>query len=239
MTSSDNPPRSWTTRREDKARRLQAVAHLTTGKVLDATPPRRSSRNPDRPRRPRRPGRRQPEASRLPVALLRPGRPAKDPRPSPAHRHHQPARASRPVRTRHRPQVDFSFAGPQSLRVAQLLEDGQLEIGSIHTYIELYARMFVDLTPQRRPGLRRAGRPPGQSLHRPEHRGHAGHRRGGRVPARHRHRAGQRDRRTSLPRVDIPGSWVDFIVEADRPSRSSRCSRAIRATSASCKSSWP
>src|SRR5262249_10875325 len=44
--------------------------------------------------------------------------------------------------------VDFSFAGPQSLRVAQLLEDGKLEIGAIHTYIELYARMFVDLTPQ-------------------------------------------------------------------------------------------
>src|SRR6204780_4958223 len=44
--------------------------------------------------------------------------------------------------------LDFSFAGPQSLRVAQLLEDGKLEIGSIYTYIELYARMFVDLTPQ-------------------------------------------------------------------------------------------
>src|SRR5437879_4896518 len=43
--------------------------------------------------------------------------------------------------------VDFSFAGPQSLRVAQLLEDGKLEIGAIYTYIELYARMFVDLTP--------------------------------------------------------------------------------------------
>src|ERR1700684_2911055 len=43
--------------------------------------------------------------------------------------------------------VDFSFAGPQSLRLAQLLEDGKLEIGSIHTYVELYARMFIDLTP--------------------------------------------------------------------------------------------
>ena len=31
--------------------------------------------------------------------------------------------------------VDFSFAGPQSLRVAQLLEDGLLEIGAIYTYI--------------------------------------------------------------------------------------------------------
>src|SRR5215469_760174 len=44
--------------------------------------------------------------------------------------------------------VDFSFCGPQSVRIAQLLADGKLEIGSIHTYIELYARMFIDLTPQ-------------------------------------------------------------------------------------------
>ena len=43
--------------------------------------------------------------------------------------------------------VDFAFAGPQSLRVAQLLEDGVLEIGAIHTYVELYARLLVDLAP--------------------------------------------------------------------------------------------
>jgi malonate decarboxylase alpha subunit len=43
--------------------------------------------------------------------------------------------------------VDFAFAGPQSLRVAQLLEDGILEIGAIHTYVELYARLLVDLIP--------------------------------------------------------------------------------------------
>ena len=43
--------------------------------------------------------------------------------------------------------VDFSFAGPQSLRVSQLLEDGKLEIGAIHTYVELYARLLVDLIP--------------------------------------------------------------------------------------------
>src|SRR6202023_2544635 len=43
--------------------------------------------------------------------------------------------------------VDFAFAGPQSLRVSQLLEDGQLEIGAIHTYVELYARLLVDLVP--------------------------------------------------------------------------------------------
>ena len=43
--------------------------------------------------------------------------------------------------------LDFSFAGTQSLRISQLLEDGLLEIGAIHTYIELYARLVVDLIP--------------------------------------------------------------------------------------------
>jgi hypothetical protein len=43
--------------------------------------------------------------------------------------------------------VDFAFAGPQSLRAAQLLEDGVLEIGAVHTYVELYARLLVDLIP--------------------------------------------------------------------------------------------
>ncbi|GAA4194667.1 malonate decarboxylase subunit alpha [Streptosporangium oxazolinicum] len=43
--------------------------------------------------------------------------------------------------------LDFSYAGPQSVRMAQLLADGKVEVGAIHTYVELYARMFVDLTP--------------------------------------------------------------------------------------------
>src|SRR5580700_609616 len=43
--------------------------------------------------------------------------------------------------------LDLAFAGPQSVRLAQLLEDGKLEIGAIHTYVELYSRMFVDLMP--------------------------------------------------------------------------------------------
>lgn len=43
--------------------------------------------------------------------------------------------------------LDFSFSGTQSMRISQLLEDGLLEIGSIHTYIELYARLYVDLAP--------------------------------------------------------------------------------------------
>lgn len=112
--------------------------------------------------------------------------------------------------------VDFSFAGPQSVRVAQLLEEGKLEIGSIDTYIELYARMLVELTPQ--VALVCAGQ---------------GDRAGNLYTG-----ANTEDSPTiieaaafgqgvvlaqvnelvdELPRVDIPGSWVDLIVRADRP----------------------
>jgi malonate decarboxylase alpha subunit len=112
--------------------------------------------------------------------------------------------------------VDFSFAGPQSLRVAQLLEDGKLEIGAIYTYIELYARMFVDLTPQ-------------VALVCAEQADAAGNLYTGAntedTPAiveatafRHGIVLAQVNEIVAeLPRVDIPGSWVDLVVQADRP----------------------
>ena len=43
--------------------------------------------------------------------------------------------------------LDLAYAGPQSVRIAQMVEDGTVQIGAIHTYVELYARMFVDLAP--------------------------------------------------------------------------------------------
>ncbi len=43
--------------------------------------------------------------------------------------------------------MDFSFAGPQSTRVSQMIADGTLQVGDIHTYLELYARLYVDLIP--------------------------------------------------------------------------------------------
>ena len=76
--------------------------------------------------------------------------------------------------------IDFSFAGEQSVRMAGLVADGTVEVGAIHTYVELYARMFVDLIPERRPAVRDAGRPRREPVHRPEHGRHAGDRRGGR-----------------------------------------------------------
>ena len=112
--------------------------------------------------------------------------------------------------------VDFAFAGPQSLRVAQLLEDGVLEIGAIHTYVELYARLLVDLAPN-------------VVLVCAEQADHEGNLFTGPntedtpviVEAAAFHDAivvvQVNQIVDKLPRVDIPGSWVDVIVEADRP----------------------
>ncbi len=43
--------------------------------------------------------------------------------------------------------LDYSYSGPQSARVAQMLFAGKIELGAIHTYLELFARYFIDLTP--------------------------------------------------------------------------------------------
>lgn len=43
--------------------------------------------------------------------------------------------------------LDFAYSGPQSGRIAAMLFDGRIELGAVHTYLELFARYFVDLTP--------------------------------------------------------------------------------------------
>ncbi|HEX7814306.1 malonate decarboxylase subunit alpha [Dyella sp.] len=44
--------------------------------------------------------------------------------------------------------LDYSYSGPQSQRIARLLFAGKIELGAVHTYLELFARYFIDLTPQ-------------------------------------------------------------------------------------------
>jgi malonate decarboxylase alpha subunit len=112
--------------------------------------------------------------------------------------------------------VDFSFAGPQSVRVAQLLEEGKLEIGSIDTYIELYARMLVELTPQVALVCAAQGDLAGNlytganTEDTPTIIEAAAFAQGVVL-------AQVNELVDELPRVDIPGSWVDLIVTADRP----------------------
>jgi malonate decarboxylase alpha subunit len=43
--------------------------------------------------------------------------------------------------------LDYSYSGPQSYALPRTLKSGKIELGAIHTYIELFGRYFVDLTP--------------------------------------------------------------------------------------------
>jgi malonate decarboxylase alpha subunit len=112
--------------------------------------------------------------------------------------------------------LDFAFAGPQSLRVAQLLADEQLEIGAIHTYVELYARMFIDLIPRIALVCADQADRKGNLYTGPNTEDTPTI-----VEATAFHEGivivQVNEITDELPRVDIPGSWVDFLVVADRP----------------------
>jgi malonate decarboxylase alpha subunit len=112
--------------------------------------------------------------------------------------------------------LDFSFSGPQSGRVAKLAAAGKLNIGAIHTYLELFSRYFIDL-------------PPRVSLVAAEAADRHGNLYSGAntedTPAiieATAFKSGivivQVNRIVdSLPRVDIPGDWIDFVVQSPRP----------------------
>lgn len=85
--------------------------------------------------------------------------------------------------------IDFAYAGPQSVRMAQMIADGTVEVGAIHTYVELYSRMFVDLIPNV-VLLCAAQADRRKPLHRPEYRRHPDDRRSRRVQRRCGRRAG-------------------------------------------------
>lgn len=111
--------------------------------------------------------------------------------------------------------IDFSFAGPQSLRIAQMIEDGKIELGDLHTYVELYGRLFIDLIPS--VALVAADKADrfgnlftGPNTEETPTLVEAAAFRDGIVIAQVNEIVDE------LPRVDIPGSWIDFIVVADK-----------------------
>ena len=112
--------------------------------------------------------------------------------------------------------VDFSFSGPQAVRLAEMVSDGRIQIGAIHTYLELFARYFVDLTPDvsfiAADSADSAGNLyTGANTEETPVIVEATAFRDGLVVAQ------VNEISKSIPRVDIPGSWVDLIVVADRP----------------------
>lgn len=112
--------------------------------------------------------------------------------------------------------IDFSYAGPQSLRIAQMIEDGKIELGDLHTYIELYGRLFVDLIPQVALVAADKADPYGNLYTGPNTE---------ETPTLVEATAFHdgivivqvNEIVDELPRVDIPSSWVDFVVVADEP----------------------
>jgi malonate decarboxylase alpha subunit len=209
-------PSSWTTRREDKAQRLAGVSAYVDGKVVrraDIVPVLEALlRAGDRVALE---GNNQKQADFLSRSLIE-----VDPRQI----HDLHMLISSITRPEHLTlfergiarKVDFSYAGPQSLRVAQLLEDGKLEIGAIYTYIELYARMFVDLTPNvvlvcaEKADLAGNLYTGPNTEETPTLIEAAAFRHG--IVLVQVNEVVER-----LPRVDVPASWVDLIVPADRP----------------------
>ncbi|PJD93984.1 MAG: malonate decarboxylase subunit alpha [Legionella sp.] len=113
-------------------------------------------------------------------------------------------------------QLDFSFAGPQAARLALMIQKKQIKIGNIHTYNELYARYVMDLTPK--VALITAEQ---ADIHGNLYTGanteetaaiiEATAFKNGLVIAQVNHITEQ------LPRVDIPGDWVNVVVQAPSP----------------------
>jgi len=114
--------------------------------------------------------------------------------------------------------LDLAYAGPQSLRMAQMVADGQVRVGAIHTYVELYARMFTDLTPNvallcATMADRDGNLYTGPNTEDTPTIAEAAAFRDGVVVVQ----ADEIVEVGRLPRIDIPGDWVDLVVQADRP----------------------
>ena len=219
MTTTSHPPARIARRRSDKQQRLDRVAALADGKVLPTASIVTALENLLAPGdRVVLEGNNQKQADFLSRSLAQ---------VDPARLHDLHMIMPSVGRAEHLDlfergiarKLDFSFAGTQSLRISQLLEDGLLEVGAIHTYIELYARLLVDLIPKvvlsagfmaDRAGNIYTGPSTEDSPALIEPAAFSD----GIVIVQVNQLV---DDVSELPRVDIPADWVDFVVVADRP----------------------
>ncbi len=208
--------RSWTTKRDAKAERVAGIAGITSGKVIP------TDRIVETMEKLIKPGDRvvlegnnQKQASFLSSAL-------NEVDPKKIHDLHMiMSSISRPehldlFEKGIANKVDFAYAGPQSLRIAQMLEDGKLTMGEIHTYLELYSRLFVDLIPSvvlvaAEKADQEGNLYTGANTEETPTLVEAAAFKDGIVIAQ------VNELEDELPRVDIPGSWIDFVVVADQP----------------------
>jgi malonate decarboxylase alpha subunit len=112
--------------------------------------------------------------------------------------------------------LDFSFSGPQGARLASLVSAGRIDIGAIHTYLELFARYFVDLTPNvalicAQAADRDGNLYTGANTEDTPAIVEATAFKSGIVIAQ------VNEIVDVLPRVDVPAGWVDFVVKSPKP----------------------
>lgn len=112
--------------------------------------------------------------------------------------------------------LDFSYSGPQSARIARMLFGGKIELGAVHTYLELFARYFIDLTPNVALIAAVSADRDGNLYTGPNTEDtptvvEATSYKNGLVVAQ------VTEIVDKVPRVDIPGDLVHFVVEAGRP----------------------
>ncbi|PTV95774.1 malonate decarboxylase alpha subunit [Rhodobacter aestuarii] len=112
--------------------------------------------------------------------------------------------------------LDFAFGGPQAARVAEFIDNGKIQLGAIHTYLELFGRYFLDLTP--RVSLvcaykadRKGNLYTGFNTEDTPVIVEATKFKDGIVIAQVNEIVDE------LPRVDIPGDWVDAVIESPKP----------------------
>jgi len=112
--------------------------------------------------------------------------------------------------------LDFAFGGPMAGRVAQFINEGKIELGAIHTYLELFARYFIDLTPRvalvcAYEGDANGNLYTGFNTEDTPAIVEATKFRQGIVIAQVNKLVDK------VSRVDIPGEWVDAVVESPKP----------------------
>jgi malonate decarboxylase alpha subunit len=112
--------------------------------------------------------------------------------------------------------LDFSYSGPQGAALARALVGGKIELGAVHTYIELFARYFMDLTPHVALIVARQADRDGNLYTGPNTEDtptivEATAFKSGIVVAQ------VNEIVDKLPRVDIAGDQVDFVVRTEKP----------------------
>ncbi len=112
--------------------------------------------------------------------------------------------------------LDFSYSGPQGVRMANLVEQGKVKIGAIHTYLELYGRYFCDLTPRvsfiaAQSADRHGNLYTGPNTEDTPAIVEATAFKNGIVIAQ------VNEMVDTVPRVDVPADWVNFVVCAPKP----------------------